>query len=201
MRDELIQRFGKESVVVYKTVDENLELLLVDIHLASPVKILVTSGLSSYDMPVHERYNGRENVELYFCLPRYWDVTEKDNPNREWPAEWLEKLVHYVIEKKGWYGPGHSIQCRKDFEPLSETMRENHFLMVDPILLKDELQPIEKNGKQIHFLGIIPIYGEEMDYKQGKGTYKLLKKLTDKSINEKLDDFRESVLKSRFKFW
>ncbi len=41
----------------------------------------------------------------------------------------------------------------------------------------------------------------EMDYKQGKGTQKLMDKLIANKINEKLDDYRENVLKSRWKFW
>lgn len=201
MKAQLEERFGKEAIKLFKKVDDSLELLLIEIPLKSPVKVLVTSGLSNYDMPVHERYKGRENVELFFCLPRYWDITEKDNPNRQWPVEWLEKLVKHVKEKNGWYGPGHTIQCDKEFKALSETMKQDHFIMVDPILLNEELRPIQVGESQIHFLGIIPIYGDEMDYKQGKGTFKLLKKFLAKNINEKLDDFRETVLKSRFKFW
>ncbi|MDC1403821.1 suppressor of fused domain protein [Crocinitomicaceae bacterium] len=201
MNAQLEERFGKESITVFKQVDESLELLLIDIPLKSPVKVLMTSGLSNYDMPVHERYKGRENVELFFCLPRYWDINEKDNPNRQWPADWLEKLVKHLQEKNGWFGPGHTIQCDKEFKALSETMKENHFIMVDPILLKEKLQPLQVGEKQIHFLGIIPMFGDEMDYKQGKGTHKLLKKFLAKGIDEKLDDFRETVLKSRFKFW
>ncbi|MDG2464809.1 MAG: suppressor of fused domain protein [Crocinitomicaceae bacterium] len=201
MKAQLEERFRKESITVFKQVDESLELLLIDIPLKSSVKVLMTSGLSNYDMPVHERYKGRENVELFFCLPRYWDINEKDNTNRQWPTEWLETLVKHVQKKNGWFGPGHTIQCDKEFKAISETMKQNHFIMVDPILLKEKLQPLHVGEKQIHFLGIIPIFGDEMDYKQGKGTYKLLKKFHAKGINEKLDDFRETVLISRFKFW
>ena len=198
MKEQLEERFGKEAVSIFKKIDENLEILLVDVSLASPVKVLMTNGLSNYDMPVHERYKGRENVELFFCLPRYWDINELDNPNRQWPTVWLEKLVNHVKEKKGWFGPGHTIQCDKDFNALSDTMKQNHFMMVDPILLEKELEPIVLDEKQIHFLGIIPIFADEMDYKQGKGTYKLLKKFHAKNVTEKLDDFRETVRKSRF---
>ncbi len=201
MIEELKQRFGQEAIQTYKRIDEELELIFIDIPLKSPVSVLMTHGLSNVDLPVHDRYAGRENVELFFCLPRYWDVTEENNPNRNWPANWLVKLVEHVKEKNGWYGPGHTVQCDKDFKPLSEAMRQNHFLLVDPILLEKELRPLAVGDKEIYFLGIIPIFGEEMDYKQGKGTYKLLKKLNEKNITEKLDDFRESVMKSRFKFW
>jgi hypothetical protein len=40
-----------------------------------------------------------------------------------------------------------------------------------------------------------------MDYKQGKGTLKLLDKFKHQGVSEKLDDFRSSVLKRHWKFF
>ncbi|MGJ8660627.1 MAG: suppressor of fused domain protein, partial [Bacteroidota bacterium] len=99
------------------------------------------------------------------------------------------------------YGPGHSILCYPDYRPLSEIMKQNHLMLVDPILLAKEMEPIKEGERTIYFLAVMPIFGEEMDYKQGKGTYKLLTKFLNKNYHEKLDDYRESALKSRIKFW
>jgi hypothetical protein len=62
------------------------------------------------------------------------------------------------------------------------------------------LVPAIINGKTIYFLAIIPIFEDEMDYKQGKGTQKLIKKLEGNGISEKLDDFRCTVLRSKWRF-
>ncbi len=202
MKEELAARFGTENVSVYKRINDSLEILQVKLEINNgPISILLTNGLSEYKMPVHEKYSGREYTELFFCIPSYWDLNEKNNPNRQWPVDWLEKLVNHVKETNSWYGPGHSVQCYADYKPLSETMKQNHLMLVDPILLAKEMQPILVNEKKVYFLAAMPIFGEEMDYKQGKGTYKLLDKFINKNYNEKLDDFRESVLKSRIKFW
>ncbi len=200
MIEELKKRFGESAVSVFKEIDESLQLLLIKINTTSPITVLMTCGLSDYKMPVHEKYAGREYNELFFCLPSYWDIQEEDNPNRYWPVIWLEKLANHVKEKNGWFGPGHTIQCSKDFAPISETLKQNHFMLVDPILLEKEMAPMEVSGKKIHFLAGLPIFGDEMDYKQGKGTAKLLSKLKNKKIDEKLDDWRENILKSRWKF-
>jgi|TARA_R110000737_G_scaffold193486_2_gene214744 hypothetical protein len=202
MLEELKARFGAENITVFKQVSENLEILHVQLEQNNnPISVLLTHGLSNYKMPVHERYQGREYNELFFCIPRYWDLKEIDNPNLNWPVLWLEKLVNHVVEKNLWYGPGHSIQCYSDYKSLSETMKQNHLMLIDPILLKEEMSPLVCESKTIYFLAGMPIFGEEMDYKQGKGTYKLLTKFLNNNYNEKLDDYRESVLTSRMKFW
>jgi hypothetical protein len=98
-----------------------------------------------------------------------------------------------------WFGPGHTMPCGNPFQSLSPMMRENHFFLSDPILLADELFPFVTDNKTIHFLAIIPIFEDEMDYKQGKGTFKILKKFTQHGITEKLDDFRGSIMKSKWR--
>ncbi len=199
MKEELIKRFGAKNVSNYKRIDDTLEILQVTVNLKSPVVLWVTNGLSNYKMPVYEKYLGREYNELFFCLPSYWELNEVDNPNRQWPVLWLEKLANHVRNKNLWFGPGHTVLCNKDYSSLSEIMKPNHLMLVEPILLKQELEPINCDDKTINFLGVLPIYSDEMDYKQAKGTKKLLDKFHLKKVDEKLDDFRETVLKSRWK--
>ncbi len=187
--------FDSERISIHQERKENIELILIDLP-EKRLQLLMTNGLSDHNMPVHEKYKGRENTELFFCLPSYWEVNSEDE-RYTWPAEWLNKLAAHVIEKNAWFGPGHSVDCLFQAEGLSPSMKQDHLLMSDPILVKDELAPItEKSG--IHFLAVFPIFGDEMDYKQAKGTYKLMKKLKNKGHTEKLDDFRVTVLKSRF---
>jgi len=202
MKEELNTRFGAEKVSVYKKISDSLEILLVKFEINNgPTSVLVTNGLSTYEMPVHEKYKGREYNELFFCIPRYWNLHEIDNPNRQWPVEWLEKLANHAIENQKWFGPGHTIQCYQDYKSLSDTMKQDHLMLIDPVLLKKEMAPIVSGEKTIYFLAVMPIYGDEMDFKQAKGTYKLLTKFLFKNYTENLDDYRETVLKSRMKLW
>ena len=158
----------------------------------------MTNGLSNYFMPVHEKHIGQERVELFFCLPSYWDMDD-DSPNFQWPVKWLTKLAIHAKEKETWFGVGHTIQCNKDFSPISENMKQTHFLLNRPQITEETMPTLKHpEGGEIQWLAVLPIFSDEMDYKQGKGTLKLLKKLEAKNINEKLDDYRYSVLKSRF---
>jgi hypothetical protein len=196
----LIHRFGQENVSSYPKKEGGIPLILLDLELKSRTKVLVTNGLSDYLMPVPEKLAGNEYNEIYFCLPSYWDVKDSENPNMNWVFEWIQRIANYVVEKKTWLGNGHTMPCGSEMESLSPSMQQNHFFFSDPVLLENELLPLEIGGKNIHFLAIIPIFGEEMDYKQGKGTFKFQQKLRTHGVTEKLDDYRGSTLKSKWRF-
>lgn len=191
--------FPKSTVRLIECGAEQFQLKLVDFP-EKRVQLLMTNGLSNYAMPVHEKYAGREHIELYFCLPSYWEIDNKD-ARFQWPIEWIEKLGNHLMNKGLWFGPGHTIEPSNGLTAFSETMKQNHLILLDPILMQEELTPIAVDGFKVHFLSIIPIFSDEMDYKQAKGTYKLQKKFRQKGITEKLDDFRSGILKSRMRFF
>lgn len=199
MKNELIKRFGEHRVHDLKVSEGEMPLLLLDLEIDSRVTIVMTNGLSNYKMPVPEKLAGREFNELYFCLPSYWEWDAYDNPQMNWVYKWIQRLAKYVVENKTWFGNGHTMPCGKDMEELSSTMKQNHFFLLDPILLEEALRPVTLQEKEINFLAIIPIFADEMDYKQGKGTFKLAQKLRSAGVTEKLDDFRATSLRSKWR--
>lgn len=194
-QEDFVKHFGSDQISLLEEGVNGVQLYLIQ-HPETRTSILTTFGLHRYQMPVHEMYTGRERNELCCVLPSYWDVND-NNANFSWTKKWLYKLAQYVQEKNTWFGPGHTFQCAEDFAAISPLMKQNHLMLVEPVLLKEFLAPIVEGDEKIHFLALLPIYGDEMDFKQAKGTFKLLKKITDKGHSEKLDDFRVSVLRSR----
>ena len=166
---------------------------------ASTCNVLMTNGFSDFKMPVHEKHVGEEYNELYFLLPNYWNIEAIENQNFNWVFSWLQRLKNFAIEKNAWYGHGHTFPCGKEMNPLSESMRQNHFILTRPIELDEDLAEIVLEDRSIGFLGVIPIFEDEMDFKQGRGTVQLFEKLRTFNVTEKLDDFRNTVLKSRWK--
>lgn len=162
---------------------------------------LITKNLSDYKMPVHEKHMGEEHNELYFFLPSYWNIDHMENENFNWVYVWLKRLEEYVMDNNTWFGHGHTMPCGRPFESLSSSMQQNHFMLARPIAADEDLKPISSNNKTIGFLGIIPIFEDEMDFKQGKGTAKLLEKFRSAGITEKLDDFRVTALKKKWRFF
>ena len=192
-------RFGSHRVSDLPVKEGELPLLILDLELKSPVTVVVTNGLHNYFMPVHEKLKGREHNELYFCLPSYWEWEDLDNPRTNWVFHWIQRLAKYVVEKETWFAHGHTMPCGAEKLPLSPTMKQNFFLLSDPLLLEREMGELKLGDKTVHFLSIIPIFKNEMEYKQSRGTFKFMQKLENKGVTEKLDDFRYSVMKNKWR--
>lgn len=200
MKEALIQRFGEHRVSDIPVADGDVPLLMLDLELKAPVSVLVTNGLSDYEMPVPEKEMGNEFNEIFFCLPSYWEWEDMENANTNWVFHWIQRLAKYVQEKETWFGHGHTMPCGKEKQELSALMKENHFMLMRPLLLEQEMAPIMTDGKEVQFLSIVPIFENELDYKLGKGTRKLVTRFINKGVSEKLDDFRPSVMTRKWKF-
>ena len=194
----LSNRFGEHRVYDVPVNEGDIPLIAMDLESRTQLTVLMTNGLSNYKMDVPEVLEGLEYNELYFCLPSYWEWEDRTNSQMNWVFEWIQRLAKYVIEKESWFGHGHTMPCGIDMQPLSATMKQNHLFLSKPMLLENEVKPVRVEGKTINFLAIVPIFPDEMDYKQGKGTFKLMQKFANKGVTEKLDDFRSTVLKSRW---
>jgi len=199
LKSALEDRFGAHRVAEVSSNQGEFPLLFIDLELKSPVTVLMTHGLSNFTMPVHEKHLAKAHVELYFCLPSYWNFEDLNDPNANWIYAWVRRLANFVIEKNTWFGHGHTMPCGADMKPLSATMNQNHFFLSEPMLLERELAPLNVGEKTIHFLSIIPIFPDEMDFKQGKGTFKFQQKLIQHGVTEKLDDYRGTVLRSKWR--
>lgn len=192
-------RFGEHRVQSLKSDREEYSFLMLDLELRSPVTVLMTDGLSNMQMEVPEKYKGEEHIELFFCLPNYWEWEDAENPRMNWPFKWITKLANHLVDKQTWYGKGHTFPVGKEGETLSESMKQEYLMLSHPILLNVELAPLQVEGKMIHFLAVIPLFKKEFEYKQARGTFKLLQKFNTKGITENLDDFRGSVLQNKWK--
>lgn len=203
---ELIQlledRFGAHRVKsTPNPLHNDQELIILFLELDVPVTVVMTASLSNYKMPVLDKWIGREFNEIYFCLPTYWDFEDYTNPNASWIYDWIYKLERFVRDKNTWFGPGHTIPTGNPEVPISDLMKQEYFIFLDPILLQKELSPVSIEGKTIQFLSIVPIFGDELDFKMGKGTQKFVRRFIQRNYDEKLDDYRHSVLNSRLRFF
>lgn len=199
---ELVNRFGEARV---KTLKEKKEddygLLQLDLELRSPVKVILTNGLSSKDMPVPPDVDSPKRIELLFCLPSYWDFESLDSEPWNWPFEWILKLSEYLKECKTWLGHGHTFANGNPAKPLSDNMKCEYLMLTNPILLESFLFPVKTEFGEIHFLAVVPIHENEFDFKMNKGTFKFVKKFRAKNHDEIIDDFRESVFQKKWLFF
>jgi hypothetical protein len=198
LKQVLAEKFGKQRVSDFPLLNEHhVDLLQVDLELRSSVTLLMTNGLYKYNMPIPEKLKEFSNIELYFCLPSYWEL-DMENERFNWVYFQIQKLAQHLIDQQTWFGVGHTFSNGNPLAPFSSTMKQNHLLLTEPIMLEDHLADIVIDGKPITFLAIVPIFEDEFDYKMAKGYFKFIRKFRAKNNEELLDDFRQSVKTRRF---
>lgn len=200
LEEKLAERFGEAALSRLEQTEEGcIDLLQIRLQKRTEVTLLMTQGLSDYKMPVLHKHEGYEHNELYFCLPGYWDLNDRNNPRMNWVISWLNRLVKHVQEKETWYGVGHTIPAGTPDSTLSDTMKQSYFFLDHPRFVEQELRAVVLDDKTVHFLAVIPIFEDEFDYKMGKGTLKLQQKLQQQGVTELLDDYRSTVLSNRWR--
>lgn len=178
------------------SINENFDF---KIHLAIPensdYQILYTSGLSKHAQNVDDKFQDFRHIELYMCLPDYWNLDKND-----WPINWLNRIAESPIKNNTWFGPGDTISTRGEKiitkmgidNPNSTVNTFQYFILSEPIYV-DELN-INEDYK---FLSVFPIHDLEFEYKMRNSSIVLLKKLQQKGHSEKIDIYRKSVCRKR----
>ena len=160
-------------------------------------RVLMTSGLSEFKMNVHEKHLGEEYAELFFLLPVYWNEEDLHLKENEWVFSCLLKIQRHIQNENTWIGNGHTFSMKEMTVPFFKKSALSHFMVSDPIELNQLLKPIVLEEKTIRFLALIPLYRNEFSFKEARGTFKMEEKLRQYRVTEKMDGYRESVIKSR----
>jgi hypothetical protein len=191
----LCNRFGEENITrIEEFTDYSIEIVLVKPNLNRDFSILMTLGLSAYEMPVNELEQNEPFIELCFALPSYWDLKFKST-NARWVLDKLKFLVDFCLSNETYFWNGHTMPNAKPDAPFSTTMKMEFLFFSQPMLYENELATISYENKTLHLLFLVPIFRKELEHKFSRGTLALKKKLVSKNHGEILDDFRVSTVK------
>jgi hypothetical protein len=193
---ELLEYFLKQNITAesFQHPEVSVPLLKLKIEGKRPVTLIMTDGLSQKKMKLPEQSNEFDQIELYWALPEYWDLSDLSSPNTNWIFHWLNKLVRHLLDKDVWFGHGHTFKTQS----LSPTMKQEYLMLMRPLIVDNVLSKVHEAVQSIGFLSIVPLFKAEFDFKQQKGTSSLVTKMTEDGVSEILDDYRESLLKKRF---
>jgi hypothetical protein len=183
-------------------------LVHIDIHYVKhndkfPFNIMVTSGLSDKAMNVPQGQDQNKYAELYILLPKEWPIQIENyelmneifkDENVYWPIRWLKTIARFPHEYNTWIGWGHTIPNGANASPFSANTKLGCFLLMPSISLpKGFFELKTKDGKNIKFYCLYPLYKEEMDYKLKNGTDKLLDKFEQFNISDIIDTGRPNT--------
>lgn len=191
------QYVGHPAMVFHELISD---LVHIDVHWVKPTRkhnfhTLITSGMS--DLPMKSPEPSLEYAEVMIALPSEWKLSEQDfeDENNYWPIRLLKFLARFPHEYETWLYISHSVPNYDPPEPFAQNTRFCGSLIMPPVLFGDGFGKLETNGKTIHFLSVVPIYAEEMDYKLKKGFDALVDRLDKNQVTELLDLKRKNTCK------
>lgn len=175
--------YGNFEFVFHEKVSPDIH---VDICLIPPSEecnwyTLVTMGMGAHlmNVPNQLKEDQLERAELVICLPEYWNLDKEHLKDEKWywPIRLLKELARFPGENNTWLGWGHTVSYDG---PLSYTTELCASILINPpcgnvggntCTLPD--------GEEVNFYQIIPLYGDELEFKLKNGTQKLLDKMND----------------------
>lgn len=174
----ITQYFGKYASVFHEILSPDIH---VDICVISPNEkrdyyTLVTMGMGAHRMNVAAQLaeHKLERAELVIALPPDWKVGENDEV-WYWPTRLLKQLARLPIECDTWLGWGHTVD---NGEPYAENTRLCGSVLLCPVDAEDDAEvcPLP-NDEEVNFYQVLPLYREEMEYKQQNNAEGLFKQM------------------------
>ena len=142
---------------------------------------LVTVGLCNYKMDVPTEFNmlKLEYAEVLISLPPYWQLENKDE-KWQWPITLMKNIVNLATRPGGWISWGQTFD---NLVPFCKTgIEQSAAILVEPQMIDEEGLEFVLDGRDINFYQIIPIYVEELEYKEKYGADSLIMQMENVSF-------------------
>lgn len=191
----LEERF-KEPIKNIKVGDETIGVLKLN---GIRGVVVFTTDLGKYRMPVPSKYENEAHIELYFLLPDYWEDT-LENELFTWSVNRLIAIKNY-IKSGAWAISGNTFSFGELPASRFKQRGFSALLLMDPIAIDEFKTPVKLGENLCYFKGLTPVFSIEKDVKEARGMNKFIQRIMDKGMTEKLDEFREPIIKPRFLFW
>jgi hypothetical protein len=193
--DKFISKPDKNIAVFHEIESPDFHL---DVYWIKPdanrnYTILMTNGVSSVPLKTPGKQFSK-HIELCILLPSNWDL-EKEHwkkPENFWPLDLLKTLGRYPSENNTWLGYGHSISIGK---PIIGT-KFTSIVLLKSKTLPDGFQRIKCGKDTIELYTLIPLYLEELNYKNNNGANKLIELFDEEDISDIINMKRKNVCKN-----
>ncbi len=157
------EKFGEASTFA---IMDNIDLLKIESNDKHNYDVIMTKGLSAYDMNVPSGYAKDENAycELCIILPKKWDYS------KEWPLNLIRDFAMQIVMHKDFLGFGYTVD---NYENLKDSRFSGAMLTALGDYAED-CQYVKINNKVVRFLQIIPLLPMEVAYRKNHSANDLL---------------------------
>ena len=140
---------------------------------------LVTMGMGAHRMavPAELAEHRLERAELVIALPPDWQLGREDLSDERWywPIRLLKMLARLPIQADTWLGWGHTMDHQQPFSPDTKLCGA---MLLSPQQVEEGGEVcLLPGGEEVNFYQVIPLYRDEMDYKQAHGAEALLNRM------------------------
>lgn len=173
------ENFGKIENVLHEIVspDIHCDILMVPPTEEVPYYKLITMGMGAYEMnvPGELKQYELERAEMVVFLPPDWDIRSSKEEDY-WPIRYLKVLARLPLLCDTWLGFGHTVSSDEENSPFANNTKFCSIMLVHALNNNYErLDNLRIKGKgKINFYQMIPLYLEELEYKQNKDAETLL---------------------------
>jgi len=195
--DHIAANLGRIDTVFHDTVADPVQ---VDIHVVPanehiPFLRLVTSGMSSRPMTVPE--GAPPYAELMMALPADWKLDEQSVQDERWywPVALLRHLAHYPHQQATWLGLGHTVPNGHPAKPYATGVEFTGAILLPPASAPEAFASLEREGKDIYFHCVVPLYEAELKLVKRKGFPALLDGFNDKGVTDLVVPGRKNTVK------
>jgi Suppressor of fused protein (SUFU) len=199
--EHIERHVGEAETVLHQVVSAWVH---VDLHIVPPSgerpwTTLVTSGMSERGM--HAPDAERTRAELVMALPPTWPLEHDELADDRvyWPFRLLQSLAAFPHQYKTWLWHGHTIPHGDPPEPYAPDTGMCCAILLPPLLVGTGFDVLDVGERRVRFLGVYPLYEEEMRLKLESGFEALIDRFDAAGVTELLDPGRPSVVISRFK--
>ena len=179
IEEHIKNSFGEYPTVYHEIYSPDVH---IDICLIPPTRehnfyTLVTMGMGAHIMNIPKELPAEDygRVELMLCLPPDWKIGENDE-EWFWPIALLKSLARLPLVSNTWLGWGHSVDNQQTFAANTKLCGS---MLINPTGFPDGNECELPCGDKVCFYEVIPIYREEMEYKEYSGTDRLLRLMRD----------------------
>jgi hypothetical protein len=204
--DDHIRRcFGDSGDVLREHLSKYVH---IDIHVIGPSRgrtftTYVTSGMSDLPMTAPTAMSDWARAELVLALPGAPETHVDDAGRYHYLIELMRSYARRPHALRTFVSLGDAIGPLDESEPLGPDTRLRASILSRPVIspIVDSIaafRAILSSGDAVNFLGIEPIYADELELKQKRGADGLIERLEAAQVFELYNPRRPSVAPQKF---
>ena len=200
------RNFGAVKTVLHEVSDDRprIDAQYILPSKQRPFTVLVTLGMSGAPMAAPQRPPSIEFAELLLALPPNWPLTQEgfEHDETHWPIKTLLGLARQPHVSQTGLSRGEVAPHGDPPRPYAPDTAFCGSILLPPTLFGEAAGRVEIHpGKIVHFLGVVPVYREELNLARKRGPDALMRRLTAAGVSERLDPGRRNVAAKRFRLF